>query len=139
MNTFIRFEGISNALVDVRPTASRLFAAEDSAEQLSGGGGGGTTRRLPANRHHQLLDTSFALHATLGNALEQLLGGSGSPGRHTPTLGESRICHAPLLNPPSIPLVVSNWSSRAKNRTRLSSGCGRWPFAFDRVAGRPER
>lgn len=62
--TYLKFDGISNVLVDVRP--SRLPANEAPARPL---GAASSPAGLSAKSQ---LDTSFNVHMTLGNALEQL-------------------------------------------------------------------
>lgn len=96
--TYIKFDAISNALVEVEPIARPtklmpdFFSADNNDPQL----------KAPATRIRVgQLDTSFDVHMTLGNALDQLLQASNAGQQQatasqatqslfaTPTLGKS--------------------------------------------------
>jgi hypothetical protein len=81
--TYLKFDGISNVLVDVKPTAlaSELLLAAEQAPPSSPAG--------QLNGKSQL-DTSFNVHMTLGNALEQLQQ-QPAAGQQTPALGKCPI------------------------------------------------
>lgn len=85
--TYIKFDDITNALVDVKPT--RL------AELASGAREPVAAPQAPGRQ--QLLDTSFNVRLTLGGALDRLLGqqqqqqagGQGATAhQQTPALGK---------------------------------------------------
>ena len=97
--TYLKFDGISNVLVNpaaVQPTARfpQLPAAE----------GGAAAGEAPARETNQLgtglspksrpLDTSFNVHMTLGNALEQL--SQQQTGQQTPALGKCSLVFSVL-------------------------------------------
>lgn len=71
--SFIKFDDISNALVDVRPTrlAARLASSLDLQSQGPG------FEQLAANRRKQL-ETSFSLPSALSAAIDKLASGSAS-------------------------------------------------------------
>lgn len=99
--TYLKFDGISNVLVEVKPTAlaSELLleqppvASSDRLSQLAG--------------KSQPLDTSFNVHMTLGNALDQLQQPSAA-GQQTPALGKCRHHHQHSV------LTFNTSSGRAK-------------------------
>lgn len=86
--TYVSFEGISNAFVDaVRPS------------RLPFGSPGGPTGQTAARPLGSQLDTSFNVHLTLGNALEQLHSSQLQSGQQTPALGKFPffLCSSLLL------------------------------------------
>lgn len=79
LNTLLKFHGVSNVLVELRPS-SRLAGAP--SEQAASSPSPAPSQPAPKPNWAQL-DTSFDTHLTLGNALEQL-----EQPKQTPALGE---------------------------------------------------
>ena len=82
--TYVKFDAISNVLVEmanVKPT--RLVGEQVGADSPQDG------QQAPPRSHPQhQLDTSFNVHITLGNALEQL--DQQAAPKQTPALGKCR-------------------------------------------------
>lgn len=80
--SYIKFDDITNAFVEVKPTklaATNSFASE---EEQPG------SKQAHNGVHPLQLDTSFDLHLALNNALDKLQAGSQSS-QQTPALGKS--------------------------------------------------
>lgn len=85
--SLVRFDDISNALLDVRPTRLADFSAQATSNQIQ-------SQSQSANRRKQL-EGSFDLQLALTNALDRLSSSQNSPSsgssafiQPTPSLGK---------------------------------------------------
>lgn len=95
--TYIKFDDISNALVEIRPTKLASLATSGTEPSTTiDNRQAGTTRNLPLQ-----LDTSFNVALAFSSAIDKLNGGTGSLAgqlqQQTPALGEFFILFLPLL------------------------------------------
>lgn len=88
--SYIKFDDITNALADLRPTKLPVNPLDGANQDLpSSQMGGSAANQQPTSRgsvRQNLLDTSFNLQLAFSNALDKLA--SPASGQQTPTLGK---------------------------------------------------
>lgn len=97
--TYIKFDDITNALVDVKPT--RLVSGFDG-QAANSGNSNNNNNQLRAN----LLDTSFNVQLAFNNAIERLNNlAQPASAQQTPALGKLKSPNSHLFSS-SLPLKV---------------------------------